>query len=158
MANILNPVDLIVTDYLQLIDIQRKGASRNDRIGEISRVMKLLALELKCTNILLSQLNRGVETRGGDRRPQLSDLRDSGSIEQDAGMVIFPYRDSYYSEDAQDISAALLIRKHRNGPLGKIDLSWEGEFTQFIDAISSTTYARNDGHKYLPVESKQDVP
>ena len=152
VANHRKSIDIIFTDYMQLIDIHRKGASRNDRIGEVSRDLKLLALELQCTNILLSQLNRAVETRGGDKRPHLSDLRDSGSIEQDADMVIFPYRDSYYSENPSDCTAELLIKKHRNGPLGKIDLIWEGEFTRFTEPIKASAYTGADGRDYLPVE------
>lgn len=149
-ARVLNHqkgVDLIVTDYIQLIEIDKRGANKTERLGDISRDMKLLAKELKCTNILLSQLSRDVEKRGGDKKPQLSDLRDSGAIEQDADIVIFPYRKAYYSENSVDRSAELLVKKNRGGALKTIPLLWDGDTVKFLNPIE---HYEKDGFSYLP--------
>lgn len=125
-------LDLIVIDYLQLM--QGTGNTRNEEISGITRSLKLLAKELDCPIILLSQLSRDVEKRA-DKRPLLSDLRDSGSIEQDADVVLMAYRDDYYnSESAFKGYAELLIRKQRMGPLADIYLCFEGRYSRFSDA------------------------
>jgi replicative DNA helicase len=122
-------VDLIIVDYLQLIH-GRYIESRTQEVSEISQALKNLARELKIPVLALSQLSRAVEIRGGDKRPQLSDLRDSGSIEQDADVVMFLYRPN--EEDR--INHKLLIAKHRNGPTGEIDLFFKADRTRFFEA------------------------
>src|SRR5699024_4283345 len=113
-------LDVIVIDYLQLM--QGKGNTRNEELSGITRALKLLAKELNCPVVLLSQLSREVEKRA-DKRPLLSDLRESGAIEQDADVVIMLYRDDYYhDESAQKGFAQLLIRKQRMGPVGQLYL------------------------------------
>lgn len=128
-------LDLVVVDYIQLMQ-GRAGSSSDNRqqeISEISRSLKLIARELNVPVIALSQLSRSVESRT-DKRPVLSDLRESGSLEQDADIVMFLYRDKYYHEDSEkgDITE-VLIRKHRNGELGTVELVFQGEFTRFKD-------------------------
>lgn len=122
-------VDLIIVDYLQLIH-GRFTENRVQEVSEISQALKNLARELKIPVLALSQLSRAVEIRGGDKRPQLSDLRDSGSIEQDADVVMFLYRPN--EEDR--INHKLLIAKHRNGPTGEIDLFFKADRTRFFEA------------------------
>jgi len=122
-------VDLIIVDYLQLIR-GRYVESRTQEVSEISQALKNLARELKVPVLAVSQLSRAVEIRGGDKRPQLSDLRDSGSIEQDADVVMFLYRPN--EEDR--INHKLLIAKHRNGPTGEIDLFFKADRTRFFEA------------------------
>lgn len=122
-------VDLIVVDYLQLIH-GRYTESRVQEVSEISQALKNLARELKIPVLALSQLSRAVEVRGGDKRPQLSDLRDSGSIEQDADVVMFLYRPN--EEDR--INHKLLVAKHRNGPTGEIDLFFKADRTRFFES------------------------
>lgn len=122
-------IDLFIVDYLQLI----KGNTRESRVqevSEISQALKNLARELKVPVLALSQLSRAVEVRGGDKRPQLSDLRDSGSIEQDADVVMFLYRPN--EEDR--VNHRLFIAKHRNGPTGEIDLYFRADRTKFYEA------------------------
>lgn len=132
-------IGLIIIDYMQLIDSANKTGTTNDKVGEISRSLKLMAKELDVPVIALSQLSRAVETRGGDKRPKLSDLRDSGSIEQDADIVIFPYRPEYYgfTEDEDGNSTAQLmeldVAKHRNGALDTIKTRYKGKFGKIID-------------------------
>lgn len=126
-------LDLVVVDYLQLIEGGRRGSDFNrvQEISEISRSLKNLARELNIPVIALSQLSRAVEARP-DKRPLLSDLRESGSIEQDADVVIFLYRDEYYHKDSERKGITeLLIRKHRNGPIGDIELVFIPEQTRF---------------------------
>jgi len=128
-----NECDLIVIDYLQLINSTIKG-SKNEKIEEISKKTKELAKELDVPVILLSQLSRDVEKRGGSKRPQLSDLRDSGAIEQDADMVIFVYRPSYYDDDEELVGKGeLIISKHRNGELKNIPFKHNESLTQIYD-------------------------
>lgn len=122
-------IDLIIVDYLQLIH-GRTTESRVQEVSEISQALKNLARELKLPVLALSQLSRAVEIRGGDKRPQLSDLRDSGSIEQDADIVMFLFRPS--EEDR--VNHKLLIAKHRNGPTGEIDLFFKADRTRFFEA------------------------
>ena len=121
-------VDLIVVDYLQLIRAP-KAESRVQEVSEISMGLKNLARELKVPVLAVSQLSRAVEQRGGDKKPQLSDLRDSGSIEQDADVVMFLYRPN--EEDRSTYK--LIIAKHRNGPTGEIDLFFRPEITKFFE-------------------------
>jgi replicative DNA helicase len=134
-------LDLIIIDYLQLMNGIGKTESRQVEISTISRGLKELAKELKIPIIALSQLSRSVEQRSGDNRPQLSDLRESGSIEQDADIVLFLYRKAYYlkasgketSEEYQACKrhAELIIAKQRNGETGTVNLLFEGEFCRF---------------------------
>ena len=125
-------LDLIVIDYLQLM--RGEGSTRNEELGNITRALKLLAREQACPIILLSQLSRKVEERT-DKRPLMSDLRDSGSIEQDADVVLMCYRDDYYRPDSPFKGfAEILIRKQRLGPLGDVRLVFQGEFSRFCDA------------------------
>ena len=127
---------LIVLDYLQLMNIARKSESRQQEVSEISRALKGVAREFKVPVLALSQLSRDVEKRGGDKRPQLSDLRDSGAIEQDADMVIFLYREAYYAqEEINDSTAEVIVAKNRNGATGKVDLVFFKEFAKFKDGI-----------------------
>ncbi|MCO6358193.1 replicative DNA helicase [Roseivirga pacifica] len=136
-------IQLIVVDYLQLMSGDRKNKygpnNREQEISTISRSLKHLAKELNVPVIALSQLSRAVESRGGDKRPQLSDLRESGSIEQDADMVGFLYRPEYYGYKEDELGnslkgyAELLIKKHRNGSLGSVDMLFEGWITKFSD-------------------------
>ncbi len=122
---------LIIVDYLQLMHVPKKIESRQLEISEISRGLKGLAKELNVPIVALSQLSRAVENRQ-DKRPLLSDLRESGSIEQDADVVAFIYRDEVYdSETAKAGIAEILIRKQRNGPIGNIELAFLKEFTRF---------------------------
>jgi replicative DNA helicase len=125
-------LDLIVLDYLQLMQ-GRSTENRVQEVSEISRSLKILAKELNVPVLALSQLSRAVEQRGGDKKPQLSDLRESGSIEQDADVVIFIYRDEMYTgnDSKKPHIADLLIRKHRNGPTGDVELFFDGEKTSF---------------------------
>jgi len=125
-------LDLVIVDYLQLMSSIRKKEGRTQEISEISRSLKGLARELGIPVMALSQLSRAVETRGRDKRPILSDLRESGAIEQDADVVIFLYRDELYNphSDKEGI-AEVIIQKQRNGPTGTIELKFFKEFTRF---------------------------
>lgn len=128
-------LDLIIVDYVQLMQGRSAGNSdnRQQEISEISRNLKLIAREMNVPLIALSQLSRGVESRT-DKRPILSDLRESGSLEQDADIVAFLYRDKYYNENSEkgDITE-VIIRKHRNGALKTVELMFQGELTRFRD-------------------------
>lgn len=124
---------MIMIDYLQLMQIPGSTEGRTNEISEISRSLKALAKELNCPVVALSQLNRGLEQRT-DKRPMNSDLRESGAIEQDADVIMFIYRDEYYHEESPDKGIAeIIIGKQRNGPIGKIKLSFQGQFTKFND-------------------------
>lgn len=126
-------LDMILIDYLQLIKGAGKNESRQQEISDISRSLKGIARELDVPVIALSQLSRAPEQRA-DRRPMLSDLRDSGAIEQDADMVIFLYRDEYYNEDSEFKGLAeVIIGKQRNGPVGTVTLKFFNEITKFAD-------------------------
>ncbi len=139
-------VQLIIIDYLQLMsgDSSKGAGNREQEIASISRALKGIAKELNVPVIALSQLSRAVETRGGDKRPQLSDLRESGSIEQDADMVMFLYRPEYYgiTEDENGMptngTGEVIIAKHRNGSLENVQLKFIGRFTKFADLDIST--------------------
>ncbi len=124
---------LVVIDYLQLMSGRGRFENRNAEISSISRGMKLLAKELKVPILALSQLSRAPETRPGDHRPQISDLRESGSIEQDADLVAFIFREEVYKPDREDLKglAELLLSKQRNGPTGRVNLVFLKEFTKF---------------------------
>ncbi len=126
-------LSLVVVDYLQLMSGRGRSENRNQEISTISRGLKLLAKELKVPMLVLSQLSRAPETRPGDHRPQLSDLRESGSIEQDADLVSFIFREEVYKPDREDLRgmAELLLAKQRNGPTGRVNLVFLKEFTKF---------------------------
>lgn len=135
-------IRIVFVDYLQLMvnNSLRAQGNREQEIAAISRGLKCMAKELDITMIVASQLSRAVETRGGDKRPQLSDIRESGAIEQDADVVLFPYRPAYYGitqdeegNDTRDL-AEIIIAKHRNGPTGKIFLRFLSSITKFTDA------------------------
>ena len=126
-------LDLVVIDYLQLMSMQGKSDNRQQEISTISRNLKLLAREMDCPVIVLSQLSRAPEQRQ-DHRPILSDLRESGSIEQDADIVIFLYRDDYYNENTDKPGVCEVnIAKHRSGPTDKVELTWVSRYTKFSD-------------------------
>jgi replicative DNA helicase len=127
-------LSLVVVDYLQLMGGEKRSENRNQEISNISRNLKIMARDLNVPVIVLSQLSRQVESRT-DKRPQLSDLRDSGAIEQDADIVGFIYRPEVYEQNRPDLVgiAELIIAKHRNGPVGTIPLYWRKEFTRFDD-------------------------
>jgi replicative DNA helicase len=145
-------IQMVVIDYLQLMSGDTKGGgggNREQEIASISRALKKIAKELSIPVIALSQLSRAVETRGGDKRPQLSDLRESGAIEQDADMVMFLYRPEYYgiTEDEGGGSTAgvgeVIIAKHRNGSLENVKLRFIGQYTKFTDLDSGINYPGN---------------
>ncbi len=126
------PLSLVVVDYLQLMVGQgNPSENRQQEISEISRGLKVLARDLDVPVLAIAQLSRAVESRH-DKRPMLSDLRDSGAIEQDADMVMFLYRDEYYNPDSDDKGIAeVIVGKHRNGPTGKVQLAWLEQYTKF---------------------------
>ena len=125
---------LVIVDYLQLMRHEGRVESRVEQVSQISRGLKGLARELNVPVIALSQLSRGVEQRGGDKRPVLSDLRDSGAIEQDADLVMFIYRDEYYDKESERPGEAdIIIAKHRNGPVGDVVLTFQKEYPKFMN-------------------------
>jgi replicative DNA helicase len=140
---------MIVIDYLQLMTAGGDGGNREQEISTISRSLKMIAKELSVPVIALSQLSRAVETRGGDKKPQLSDLRESGAIEQDADMVTFVYRPEYYNitedEDGRDLrgTGQIIIAKHRNGGLDTVPL----KFTPHLAKFSNL-----DGDELMPFQ------
>ncbi|MCC6860279.1 MAG: replicative DNA helicase [Bryobacterales bacterium] len=130
-------VGLVVVDYLQLMSGRGRFENRNQEISSISRGFKLLAKELNVPMLVLSQLSRAPETRQGDHRPQLSDLRESGSIEQDADVVAFIFRPEFYRRDDESLRglAEVMVAKQRNGPVGKVDLTFLHQYTKFENRV-----------------------
>lgn len=133
-------LDIIVVDYLQLMTAGKKVESREREVSEISRLLKAVAKELNIPVIALAQLNRGVEGRS-DRRPLLSDLRESGSIEQDADLIMMLYREAYYEPDKLELKnkAEVIITKQRSGPTGAVSLAWFPEYGRFTNPITEMT-------------------
>ena len=126
-------LDLILIDYLQLMEGEGNNESRQQEIAKISRSLKIIAKELNCPVVALSQLSRAPEQRA-DHRPMLSDLRESGSIEQDADIVMFLYRDEYYHPDSDRKNIGeIIIAKNRHGETGSVELVWLGEIQKFAD-------------------------
>jgi replicative DNA helicase len=126
-------IGLIVIDYVQLMSGSGRPENRTQEVSEISRSLKRLSVELEIPVIALSQLSRAPEQRG-DHRPQLSDLRESGSLEQDADVVIFLYREGLHNPEVKRNKAELIISKHRNGPIGEVPLIFLESQTRFVNA------------------------
>ena len=133
-------VGLVIVDYLQLMSGRGRFENRNQEVSALSRGMKLLAKELNVPMMVLSQFSRAVETRQGDHRPQLSDLRESGSIEQDADLVGFIFREEVYHRDREDLRglAELIVAKQRNGPVGTVNLVFLHAQTKFENRAEDT--------------------
>lgn len=134
-------IGLVVVDYIQLMNVDQNNAdNRNGQIEVISRGLKQLAKELGCPVLALSQLNRNLENRP-NKRPVMSDLRDSGSLEQDADLILFPYRDEFYNKESVDQGVAeLIIGKQRNGPLGVARLAFDGDCVRFRNFARGVDY------------------
>ena len=134
----MKKVDLVIIDYLGLMKSARHTENRVQEVSEITRNLKIMAKELKVPVIACAQLSRGTETKGKSHKPMLSDLRESGSIEQDADIVLFLYRDTYYDNEKTDDEdradpnkAECIVAKNRHGEIGTVDLYWDGQFTRF---------------------------
>ena len=133
---------LIIIDYLQLMSSDSNNENRATEISEISRDLKALAKEMNCPVIALSQLNRSVEQRP-NKRPVMSDLRESGAIEQDADLILFIYRDEVYNPDTPDKGMAeIIIGKQRNGPIGNVRLTFTGQYTKFDNYAGWSKHVR----------------
>jgi len=155
-------IQLVVVDYLQLMsgDSIRNAGNREQEIAHISRSLKNLAKELDIPVIALSQLSRAVEVRGGDKRPQLSDLRESGSIEQDADLVLLLYRPEYYGimeEDGIRNLAEVIMAKHRNGPLENVNVRYISKYTKFVDVEDSCDNLSNISEDVITHYSKANI-
>src|SRR5262249_26142968 len=126
---------LVIIDYLQMIQAVGRNENRVQEISQITRSLKALAKELQVPVIALSQLSRQVEQRGTDKRPQLSDLRESGTIEQDSDLVMFVFREEYYKPDDPTLQgkAEIIVAQHRNGPTGSVEMTFIREQTKFVD-------------------------
>lgn len=126
-------LDMIILDYLQLMEGEKRSDNRQQEITSLSRGMKLLAREMDCPVIVLSQLSRAPDQRE-NHRPVLSDLRESGAIEQDADVVLFLYRDEVYNEETEKPGVCeVIVAKHRNGPIGTVEVGWQGKYTRFVN-------------------------
>jgi len=143
-------IQAVVIDYLQLMTGTRESGSREQEVSNISRSLKSVAKELDIPVIALSQLNRSVEMRSGNKRPQLSDLRESGAIEQDADLVIFIHRPEYYGLDVDEEGnslkgiAEIIVAKHRNGPVGDVQLKFVREYAKFVDLDDALAMVEDD--------------
>ncbi len=130
-------IDLIIVDYIQMMSAEESGDNRQQEVSQISRYLKQLAREMKCPVIVLSQLSRAVEQRQGDKRPILSDLRESGAIEQDADIVMFLFREDYYNRNKDNYEpnnlCEVILAKQRMGETGKVTLGWQPRFTKFVN-------------------------
>ena len=126
-------LDMILVDYLQLMSSDGRAENRQNEVSEISRDLKGIAKELNVPMVALAQLSRAGAQRS-DKRPILSDLRDSGAIEQDADVIMFLHREEYYNSDTEDKNVAeVIVAKQRNGPLGTVKRAWLGQFTRFAN-------------------------
>jgi replicative DNA helicase len=133
-AQVEGGLGLVIVDYLQLMRAEGRIESRVEQVSQMSRGLKGLARELGVPVIALSQLSRAVEQRGGEKKPVLSDLRESGAIEQDADLVMFIYREEYYEKDSERPGEAdIIIAKHRNGPVGEVVLTFQKEYPKFMN-------------------------
>lgn len=154
-------IKLLVVDYLQLVSDNTKKGNRENEVSSVSRKLKLLAKELEIPIIVLSQLSRAVETRGGSKRPLLSDLRESGSIEQDADIVEFIFRPGYYNIEIDNLEefsdmvnqgadTEIIFAKYRAGGVGTCYLKWIGDKTKFIDPTDANEYQQFPSAEYVP--------
>src|SRR5690554_5348638 len=140
LARQCGQLGLIIIDYMQLMSANSAGENRATEISEISRSLKGLAKELNCPLIALSQLNRSLEQRP-NKRPVMSDLRESGAIEQDADLILFIYRDEVYNPDTPDKGTAeIIVAKQRNGPIGRVRLTFLGQHTRFENFSAPDDY------------------
>lgn len=130
-------IDLVIVDHIQIMSADIRSESRQQEVSDISRYLKQLAREMECPVMALSQLSRASEKRPGGHKPMLSDLRDSGAIEQDADVVMFLHREDYYrsSDEPKDNICEVMIAKHRNGETGSVKLTWIPKYTKFVDRL-----------------------
>ena len=154
-------IQAVVIDYLQLMTGSKDSGSREQEVSNISRSLKSVAKELDIPVIALSQLNRSVEMRSGNKRPQLSDLRESGAIEQDADLVLFIHRSEYYGIDVDEEGnslkgiAEIIVAKHRNGPVGDIQLKFIREYAKFVDLDDTLAMVEDDENGFT-ISSKMN--